>query len=188
MSKNTEVKTDLTPLTTTVSTTSVGYNPLDYLSQGLENDARIGNRINLLTFSIRSVLTSADETNFMRVAVVETRTKLPLSASTYYDTSSVWANPTLGINSGFDYDIVRKVYLNKLYNMQQVITGVDRNYICNHRISFGKLGKKCYYTGDIPATLGANTETHIYLVLLSDSGVSFHPEFAGQMTIRYTDV
>lgn len=187
LAKTIEVKTDVTPLAIDISTASVGYNPLDYLGQGLTDSTRIGNRVNLLSLSLRSALVSADDTNFVRIAFVETRKQLPLLTSSYYDTSSVWKSPSLGINSGFNYDVVQRVHFNKLFNMQQVISGVDRQYVFNKNVNFKKGGKQCLYSGDLTTTLGEVTQTTMYLVLLSDSTIAFHPTFNGQFTIRFTD-
>lgn len=168
----------------------IGINLFDYLRMGTEDFNRIGNRVNNLSTSIRCNVESADSPyNQMRLMLVETRNKLQITlAGGNYDCQSLFEDiAILGLNAPLNFDVVSKVYFDKLVSLNQHVAGQNVIKFVNRYIKFGKNGKKIYYLGDITPSLGENTNTNVYFVVMSDSSVAPHPRINMVWKNRFTD-
>ena len=178
-----------------VGNTPLNYNPIainlfDYINQGLESDDRVGDRIRAMRLSLRINSESGDTPfNQMRYCIVETRETLPLdTAGTYYSAISIFDKmATLGLNSFFDYDIVKKVYMDKLVTLNQLVTGAPVVKFMRKTLNFGKNGKPVVYNGALTGTLGEANQTNLYFVAVSDSNLVPHPRTNTVWKVSYTD-
>lgn len=191
IAKKTEVKAHQQHLSTGVNTSPIAYNPLDYIVEGDSDENRNGNMINMLSFRLRSFWTNGDSPyNLVRCAFVSTRAPLPelTLIDSYYNAEELFKDLSTGrINAELDFDVVSKVHYDRIMTLNEFVEDEVIAKIFNKYTKFGKLGKKCYYNGDITSTLGSTTKTYMYLVLLSDSTIIPHPQINANWTVRYTD-
>lgn len=186
--KNTEVKHREVSASYSVSDTPLGYNFLEYIGQGDGALNREGNRINLLSHSMRLNIRAEQPYNNIRIMVLETRDPLPYSLTDFkYDGSEVLSSPGLGVNSSLDFDTVKKVYYDRTIQVKQLANGVNPTFYVRKYLKFGKLGKKIFYDGNTTGVNSGNMRSHIYVLLMSDSSIVPHPSINAGHYMRFTD-
>lgn len=186
--KTTEVKHKQISYGINPSTTPYGYNMYEYLTLGDSASARVGNRINVLSQSMRVNIEAEQPYNNVRVMLVETRQPLPYnSVLGLYDGASVLQSTTLGVNSALDFDLVKKVYMDRTYQIAQLANGANPVKYLKKYIKHGKNGKRIFYDGNTTGLNSGNIRTHMYLLFMSDSSVIPHPRVAGGHYFRFTD-
>lgn len=181
---------DITIGNTLLNWNPIGINLLDYVDQGTDGDNRIGNRINLLSASLRANIVQADVPyNQMRLLVVETRQPLQLdTAGTYYSCAPLFTNiQRLGLNSFLNMSLVKKIHMDKMVTLNLQTGTYSVIKFVKKYIKFGKDGKKCVYDGDTSPTLGGATRTYLYFVAMSDSTAPAHPKLNLIWENRFTD-
>lgn len=189
------------------SVTSAGYlvDITAGIAKGLEDYERVGDTIKLkeMLFNYevlmgQSLIFTTDTYNHVRIIVFR-----------WYGQAGPAALPTIGdvlsttglvtnvfkqynqqnIDAGLlriCYDRSHEIFSTPVYtgSVTQNFPGVDStDGVMNKKLSLKKLGKHDVNWSD-NATYGSN---HIFLLAISDSTVSPHPEFEWSSTIRYTD-
>lgn len=186
--KTAEVKHRQVSLGWGLDTTPYGYNLLEYISQGDGAQNREGNRIHLLSHSIRANFVAEQPYNNIRVMVLETRKPLDYDPVMFrYDGSPCLATPSLGINSAIDYDTVKKVYYDRTIQIAQKVAGVNPVFYLRKYLKFGKTGKKIVYDGNTTGINSGNDRTYLYFLAMSDSSVIPHPNLSSAQNLRFVD-
>lgn len=163
-----------------VSNTGALYKPLEGIDVGVNNDERVGNNINLLSMALRFNLLNGDANNTVRLFVCETY--LPQTAA-----ATLFNQYTLlgGINSSWDREIVKKVYMDKVVNLNTYWDGARIYKYKKGYCRFSKTGEKVTYVGHVSNDVSSK---HLIVGLMSDSGVSTHPAVTMSIEIRYSDL
>lgn len=204
LAKTTEVKHDDNNWGFNATDKPIAINLVDYIEQGDGASKRDGNRINLLSCSMRCNINTDVAASRVRMAVVETREPLELvSGQSWYDARPLFESLTnLKTNAFFDMDTVKRVLFNRhiqftqLFQQGQDAGGtplpINQEKYVNKYIKFGTHGKRIFYDGDYQAApnLGANTKTYIYFVVLGDepsSSISGIPAGTMAWKLRFTD-
>lgn len=186
--KTTEVKHKTISYGISPNTTPFGYNMLEFISEGSSAESRDGNRLQLLSESMRMNIQGENPSSYVRIMLVETREPLPYDTLfSLYDGTAVLQNPTLGINSSLDYDVVKKTHMDKLLTLREIVSGVTPIRYFKKYQRYGKNGKKIFYDGNTTGLNSGNIMTHLYLLFMSDSSVIPHPRVTAGHYIRFTD-
>lgn len=181
---------DITIGNTVLNWNPIGINLLDYIDQGTDGNERIGNKINLLSASLRLNAEQADVPyNQMRILVVETRQPLELdTVGTYYSCLPLFKDiDRLGLNSFINMNLVKKIYMDRMVTLRVLPDDNSDVKFVKKYIKFSRGGKKCVYDGDTSLTLGENTRTFLYFVAVSDSSSPTHPRLNMVWENRFTD-
>lgn len=189
LAKKTEVKHREVSAGSSITTDPVAYNFLEFISNGDSANQRDGNRVNLLSQSLRCNFRAESPYSNIRMCVLETREELPYDAVlSKYNAQNVLSSSALGVNSSLDYDSVKKVHYDRTFQIQQLASGVNPVHYVKKYIRFGgKLGKKIFYDGNTTTMGSGNCKTFLYIVFMSDSGATPHPQVSMGINQRYTD-
>lgn len=186
--KTTEVKHREVSTGYSITDVPLGFNMLEFISQGDGAQNREGNRLNVLSHAMRMNIRAEQPYNNIRVMVVETREPLPYSPLDFkYDGTACLTSPTLGVNSSIDFDTVRKVYYDRTIQVKQLASGVNPVFYLRKYLKFGKTGKRIFYDGNTTGANSGNIRSHIYVLMMSDSSVLPHPSFSAGHYLRFID-
>lgn len=189
--KTVEVKHKTISFSMNASSDLYGINLLDYISQGDTSSTRSGNRINLLSQSLRMNVSGETPYSTVRMIVCETRTPLAYdSLYSMYNGEECLQSSNLGVNSEIDFDVVKRVWCDKTFLMREIVSGVVPVRYLRKRLSFGKNGKKIFWDGNTTGPAATtNTQTYMYLLFMSDSAPAsiVHPKVNLGAYLRYTD-
>lgn len=203
LSSTTEVKKNDQNWSFDAEPVPIAINLLDYIQIGDTSTQRTGNRVNLLSASLRTNLSTGQPAAKVRTCVLETREPLPrIVGSPHYDAKPCFEQlTTLGVNSFFDMDSVKRIHHNKLSQFTQLFQQgndaqgqplpINQEKYVNKYVSFGKRGKRIFYDGNAvadPSVIpSGNTKTYLYFVVLSD--INIPGQVIGDLSwkCRYTD-
>lgn len=183
MASKVEVKAETVLANTNADNNGTLIRLLQSTVSGTAHDQRIGNRTNLLSINLRMLNSLADiGYNNCRYAIIQCRSA-PASVSSIFQTTSYAMFG--GVYADWDYDIVKKVYLDRNITLNQQVVGnaLVPTSVSKFRKHYTKIKLDLHYD-----TAAANSlQEQLFLVIVSDSVLPPHPGFAFVVRSRYTD-
>lgn len=185
LKKKMEVKREIQVHNISVDTTGVAIPLMNTIASGTAHDQRIGNRVNMLSTTLR-YMWSLSDTGYNNCRISLIKVKVPLPPSTvpvatppdFYENQSYSAFS--GVYASWNYDLVSKVYYDKNITLNQFVAGARAS---KFNKAFIKMAQELNYdTALAPSLLDG-----IYLVVSTDSAVVPHPGLNLVTRCRYTD-
>lgn len=164
----------------------------DFVNSGTGTDQRIGARINMLSLALNSRMsTRSTNGGSLRVLVVETRRPLAfIVLNQSYDIRPIFdasAGSVGRVAASLDYDWVRRVYHDRRYTFNQLVTaGTITKYI-KFYVKFGKTGKRLIYDQTTIAPAITETKSYVYCCFVVDDVMNDEVTPRMLLKIRYTD-
>ena len=153
--------------------------PIASIPQGITNNERIGNSVDLLTSNVRFMWALADTGyNNCRIAIIKTRKEVSNLSSVFEATSFSTFG---GIYAAWDYDMVQKVYLDNNTTLNQQVSSLRVQ-------SFKKKYIKHPENVKFADTTATSQLDNLYVLVVTDSAVLPHPRLNLILKTRYTDV
>lgn len=183
MNKRCEVK-DCTHVISAASvSTSGNILPLwgpSVLAVGTAGDQRIGNQVNILNAQMRVMISQADTPyNRVRYMVISCRARLGASLAPIFNATSYSAFG--GIFSSFNYNFVKRVYLDKTVMLQEKVDGTLRTTFRKHYLK--NLKSKLHWQNET-----SSPQELFYFIAVSDSSAPSHPQITLNLTSRFQDL
>jgi len=185
--KKVEVKHEmLAPPPVSTDTVGVIIPLMNDVSTGTAHDQRIGNKVTLLSNTLRLQVALADTGyNNIRYAIIKTRREAINTADLFENASYLQFG---GVYASWDYDMVERVYLDKNLTLNQLIpytTNLGESWRSSKfRKHFNKMPMEIHYDD----SAAGSVLDRLYLILCSDSAVIPHPRVAFVSRCRFTDL
>ena len=185
LKKKMEVKKEIQSHSLAVDNTGTIIPLMDTLVSGTSNDQRIGNRVNMLSCTLRYMFALADSGyNNCRLAIIKTRTIFPTGGTPQTAPPLLFDNISysqFGVPyCQWDYDVVEKVYYDKNVTLNQNYSGLR---VQQFRKAFVKMAQQVVFDNELAGSSLAN----LYIVVGSDSTILPHPTLNLVTRCRYTD-
>ena len=154
-------------------------------AEGTGMDQYTGGRIDIQSLQYRFVFTKSDTTNYIRYVIFQWFSDTTSDAPSW---EKIMQNQTLGVPTTL-YDITSPYVLDRGSTSSFKIL-VDEQFYMDAENSIqlvkGFINKGFKKTAEVyaPNSYGSN---HIYLMYVSDSGVSTHPSISGFTRCRFLD-
>lgn len=157
-----------------VSTTGAIYTLTKGIPQGDTQKSRTGSMVTLKSMLLRYAVKGADATNLMRVIVFQWNCSGdPTMADVIQSTASEqWLQPLNTENSS---------NINVIHDNLIALTYTGTAITCYKEYKKWKFGLKSFWTEGA----ATNEKGNIYMLVISDSNVTAHPEFQHHVRFRY---
>lgn len=170
--KNIEKKTQVYDLLTSgLASTTPFYQVVNVLSQGVGSTQRIGNKVKFTSFALKGHWTYGDSINIARILILWSKSQVDQSAVFNVDAP---VNPARQ-----DFKILYDKTVNLVSNSA---SGLQQRLLTTGTIRRKINGNSRYPEAGTVPELG-----YLTAVFISDSAVTPHPFFTGQMVINYID-
>lgn len=185
LKKKMEVKREVLVHNLSIDNTGTIVPLMDTVASGTAHDQRIGNKVNMLSSTLRYLwaLSDAGYQN-CRFAIVKTRTIFPTGGAPAPAPPLLWENQSYstfgGVYASWDYDIVSKVYYDKNITLNQQYAGLR---VSRFQKAFVKMAQEVVYDN----ALAGSSLNNLYIVLSSDSQILPHPSCQMVIRNRYID-
>lgn len=180
-----ERKYNQVDLGTSVSTSGVIQAITGSIDQGDYATQRNGNKIIPTSWQVRASLTGADDSNFMRLIIIQwhedSNSSVPSLADLFENISG--NAPLYSAFNRQNLGITFRVLKDKLWRVSSASENPELNSTRIIRLKGYKRLKPIIFNGS--STTATN---HIYLVWVSDSTVLTHPYIEGYSLVNYMDV
>lgn len=155
---------------------------LSQIPQGASVNNRVGVEVNLVKLEFPLILTSADQTNALRLTLVKYKPNngvvAPTSGNLYNLASGIAVcYQRFNLDSSDSYQIIKDKLYATAANSQTFNLNVGDDF------NLSGLGKVRFNRGAV-----TSGEDHLYMFLSSDSAVATHPAITGVCRLWYTDM
>lgn len=186
LKKKMEVKREIQVHNVSIDNVGLTIPLMALVASGTAHDQRIGNRVNMLSATLRYMWALSDTGyNNTRISLIKVKVPLPPGGGAPVSTPpDFYENQSYttfgGVYAQWNYDLVSKVYYDKNITLNQFVSGAR---VSKFNKAFVKMAQELNYDN----VNGDSLLDGIYLVLSSDSTVIPHPTINLVTRCRYTD-